>query len=100
MILVFITVGVRKPRSANKPLTCYARVDCRAEAAGRGLGRDKTVACAACSTQNLPSSQRFRLLDDHTDRPDRPNPVCTLTKVFFPFKTDSTARSCSAFRLA
>ena len=31
---------------------------------------------------------RSRLLDDHTDRPDRPNPVVTLTKVSFPFKTD------------
>ena len=81
MLLVFITVGVRKPLSANKLLTCYTRVEGRAEAAGRGLGRGK----------DLPPSQRFRLLDDHTDRPDRPNPVGTLTKVSFPFnpfKTD------------
>ena len=88
MLLVFITVGVRKPLSANKPLTCYTRVEGRAEAAGRGLGRGKTVACAACSTRDLLPSQRFRLLDDHTDRPDRPNPVGTLTKVSFHFKID------------
>ena len=88
MLLVFITVGVRKPLSANKPLTCYTCVEGRAEAVGRGFGRGKTVACAACSTQNLPPSQRFRLLDDHTDRPDRPNPVGMLTKVSFPFKID------------
>ena len=88
MLLVFITVGVRKPLSANKPLTCYTRVEGRVEAAGQGFGRGKTVACAACSTQDLPPGQRFRLLDDHTDRPYRPNPVGTLTKVSFPFKTD------------
>ena len=64
MLLVFITVGVRKLLSANKPLTCYTRVEGRTEAAGRGLGRGKTVACTACSTQDPPSSQRFRLLDD------------------------------------
>ena len=29
-----------------------------------GLGRGKTVACAACSAQDLPPSQRIRLLDD------------------------------------
>ena len=36
-------------------------------AAGRGGGLrwgKKTVACAACSAQDLPPSQRFRLLDD------------------------------------
>ena len=38
MSLVFITVGVRKPLSANKPLTCYTSVEGYAEAAGRGLG--------------------------------------------------------------
>ena len=43
MLLVFITVGVRKPLSANKPLTCYTRVEGRTEVAGRGLGRGKTV---------------------------------------------------------
>ena len=81
-------MGVRKLLSANKPLTCYTRVEGRAAAAGRSLGRGKTVACAACSTKNLPQGQRFRLLDDHKDRPDRPNPVGTLTKLSFPFKTD------------
>ena len=41
---------------------------------GGGLGWGKrTVACAACSTQDLPPSQRFRLLDDL----GRPTPLFT-----------------------
>ena len=31
MLLVFITVGVRIPLGANKRLTCYTRVEGRAE---------------------------------------------------------------------
>ena len=54
---VYIIVGVRKPLSANALHTCGW------QAAGRGLGRGKTVACAACSAQDQPPSQRFRLLD-------------------------------------
>ena len=34
MLLVFITVGVRKPLSANKPPASYTRVEGRAKAAG------------------------------------------------------------------
>ena len=57
MLLVFITVGVRKLVSA------IALHKCRRQAVGQGLRWGKTVACAAYSAQDLPPSQRFRLLD-------------------------------------
>ena len=55
--LVFITVDVYVKRLAN---ALHVHVWKAAQAVGQGLGRGKTVACAACSAQDLPHSHGFR----------------------------------------